>query len=132
MSISISRSDPTDAHPFAERVLIVDDEPDFRHVARMLLATRGYDIVAEACCAESALDAVARHQPQAVLLDVRLGHDDGFEVCELLTRFRPGLAVLLVSATEPDQPERVTRCGARGFVPKYRLRGTDFKEFFGV
>ena len=66
------------------------------------------------------------------LIDVRLGYDDGFEVCELLTRFRPGLAVLLVSATEPEHPERVTRCGARGFVAKYRLHNIDFKEFFRV
>ena len=65
-------------------------------------------------------------------MDVYLGHDDGVGVCELLTRLRPGLAVLLVSATELDHPERITRCGARGFVPKYRLHKIDFKEFFGV
>jgi len=52
----------------------------------MLLAARGYDVVGEASCAASALDAVERHAPQAVLLDVRLGDDDGFELCGLLTR----------------------------------------------
>ena len=61
------------------RVVVVDDHPTFRHAARMLLAARGYDVVGEASCAASALDAVERHAPQAVLLDVRLGDDDGFE-----------------------------------------------------
>src|SRR3954471_19369576 len=102
------------------RVVIVDDHPTFRHAARMLLAARGYDVVGEASCAASALDAVERHAPQAVLLDVRLGGDDGFEVCDLLTRSRPEPAVLLASADEQDS-ERVTRGGARGFVRKSRL-----------
>src|SRR5215217_1458751 len=82
------------------RVVIVDDHPTFRHAARMLLAARGYDVVGEASCAASALDAVERHAPQAVLLDVRLGDDDGFEVCRRLTRGRPWLAVVLASTAE--------------------------------
>jgi len=62
----------------APRVLVVDDERTFRDAARQLLERRGYAVVAEAGCAGTALDAVARVAPQAVLLDVRLGHDDGF------------------------------------------------------
>src|SRR3954468_19962788 len=113
-------------HP---RVVIVDDHPTFRCAVRMLLAARGYDVVGEASCAASALDAVERHAPQAVLLDVCLGDDDGFEVCGLLTRSHPELAVLLASADEQDS-ERVTRCGARGFVQKHRLPQIDFAEFW--
>ena len=111
------------------RVVIVDDHPTFRHAARMLLEARGYDVVGEASCAASALVAVERHAPQAVLLDVCLGDDDGFEVCGLLTRSRPELAVLLASVDEHD-PELITRCGARGFVRKHRLLQTDFGKFW--
>src|SRR3954449_2576372 len=74
------------SHP---RVVIVDDHPTFRYAARTLLAARGYDVVAEAGCAASALDAVERHAPQAVLLDAGLGEDDGFSVCDSLTRSIP-------------------------------------------
>jgi len=109
--------------------LIVDDHPTFRHAARMLLAARGYDVVGEASCAAGALDAVERNAPEAVLLDVRLGDDDGFEVCGLLTRSRPELAVLLASADDQDS-DRVTGCGARGFVRKSRLLRIDFGEFW--
>jgi DNA-binding NarL/FixJ family response regulator len=112
------------------RVVIVDDQPTFREAARMLLAARGYDVVAEASCAATALDAVERHAPQAVLLDVRLGEDDGYAVCDLLTRSRPELAVLLASTDELQDSERITRCGARGFVPKARLCQIDFAEFW--
>ena len=114
------------------RVLVVDDQETFRRAARMLLTARGYDVVAEASCAATALEAVELHDPQAVLLDVRLGHDDGFEVCDVLTRSRPWLAVLLASATARGDPVRVSRCGARGFVPKSRLHAIDFEEFWSL
>ena len=74
----------------APRVLVVDDRPDFREAARLLVEWRGYAVVAEAGCAASALDAVERFAPEAVLLDVHLGGDDGFDVCRRLTRARPG------------------------------------------
>jgi PleD family two-component response regulator len=67
-------------------VLVVDDEPTFRDAARRLLERRGYAVVAEAGCGATALDAVERFAPQAVPLDVRLGEDDGFEVCRSVSR----------------------------------------------
>ena len=112
-------------------MLVVDDQPAFRDAARRLLERRGYAVVAEAGCAASALDAVERFAPEAVLLDVRLGEDDGFDVCRTLTRARPGLAVLLASTADYDQcDELVTASGARGFVSKTRLVETDFGQFW--
>jgi DNA-binding NarL/FixJ family response regulator len=115
----------------APRVLVVDDEPVFRDAARQLLERRGYDVVAEAGCAASALDAVEHFAPEAVLLDVRLGDDDGFDVCGNLTRARPGLAVLLASTGDYEHyHELVVSCGARGFVSKTRLVDTDLGQFW--
>jgi DNA-binding NarL/FixJ family response regulator len=54
-------------------VLIVDDHPGFRQAARALLAARGFAVVAETDCAVGALHVAARLEPDAVLLDVRLG-----------------------------------------------------------
>jgi DNA-binding NarL/FixJ family response regulator len=113
------------------RVVIVDDQPTFRRAARTLLAARGYDVVAEAGCAASALEAVERHAPHAVLLDVRLGDDDGFSVCGALTRARPDLAVLLSSDTDyGDYEAQVAGCGARGFVRKSHLPHADLGQFW--
>jgi CheY-like chemotaxis protein len=113
------------------RVLVVDDMPAFRDAARQLLERRGYAVVAEAGCAATALAAVERFAPDAVLLDVRLGDDDGFEVCRRLTGARPGLAVLLASSAEYENcGELVVSSGARGFVSKARLIATDFGQFW--
>ena len=115
----------------APRVLVVDDEPAFRDAARQLLERRGYPVVAEAGCAASALDAVERFAPQAVLMDVRLGEDDGFEVCRRLTRTRPELAVVLASTGDYEHcHELLASSGARGFVSKTKLVDTDFGQFW--
>jgi DNA-binding NarL/FixJ family response regulator len=115
----------------APRVLVVDDQPVFRQAARLLLERRGYPVVAEASCALTALDAVGRFAPDAVLLDVRLGDDDGIEVCRTLMRARPGLAVLLTSSVEHDPgDDLVVSSGARGFISKARLLDADFGHFW--
>src|SRR3954451_18152293 len=101
------------------RVLIVDDDPGFRQAARALLRARGYVVVADAHDRRSAIAAVRLLKPDAVLLDVCLGPDDGFDVAQAVERERPGTAVLLMSCDAPsDSVEAVGRAGARGFVLK--------------
>ena len=113
------------------QVVIVDDHATFRGAARMLLEARGYDVVAEAISADAALAAVEQHEPTAVLLDVRLGEDDGFALCGTLTRRYPELAVLLASDGDFEHiADRVATCGARGFVRKSRLALVDLGQFW--
>jgi len=113
------------------QVVIVDDHATFRGAARMLLEARGYDVVAEAVSADAALAAVEQHEPTAVLLDVRLGEDDGFALCGTLTRRHPELAVLLASDGDFEHiADRVATCGARGFVRKSRLALVDLGQFW--
>jgi DNA-binding NarL/FixJ family response regulator len=114
------------------QVVVVDDHPMFRDAARQCLTARGFDVVAEAGCGASAVEAVERHEPDAMLLDIQLGDADGFAVCDTVTRIRPGLAVLLTSAEKNYEqvPERIESCGARGFVRKEHLPRVDFSRFW--
>jgi DNA-binding NarL/FixJ family response regulator len=103
-----------DAH--APRVVVVDDQRPFRDAARALLERRGYAVEGEAHCRVTALESVARLGPAAVLLDVRLGDDDGFEVCAALTRARPDVSVLLASDSNHEHfPDLAEASGAVGF-----------------
>jgi len=110
------------------RVVIVDDEAIFREAARRCLTARGYHVVAEADCAASAVEAVQRHEPDAMLVDVRLGDGDGFAVCDAVTRVRPHLAVLLTSTENCEH--LIESCGARGFILKHHLADVDFGRFW--
>jgi CheY-like chemotaxis protein len=113
----------------SRRVLIVDDQPTFRQVARELLEHRGYVVVGEADDAATALAAGARLAPDAVLLDVCLGVDSGLDVAYEMTHRSPAPAVLLVSNAELGA-ELVERSGACGFVLKSRLARIDLAEYW--
>ncbi|MFI6339459.1 response regulator transcription factor [Streptomyces sp. NPDC050535] len=107
-------------------VLIVDDDPGFRAVARALLEADGDFAAAEAGSGAEALAAVVRERPDAVLLDIGLsdgdGFEDGFAVCRALHGVAPATAVVLCSAREAEiYGERIARSPAVGFLAKERL-----------
>ena len=113
------------------RVLIVDDQQPFRRVARELLEQRGYTVVAEAASAKGALDAAIRHEPDAVLMDVRLGDSSGFEAAWSIRRACPSARVLLVSSADFRHcRQRMRESGARGFVQKSRLASVDLSDYW--
>jgi DNA-binding NarL/FixJ family response regulator len=115
----------------ATRVLIVDDHDEFRAVARDLLTLRGYAVVGEAACVESALTQAARLRPHAVLLDVQLRDGNGFDVARELRDTCPEAAVLIVSACDYGACEDLLRSvGAAGFLLKPRLVETDLTAFW--
>jgi two-component system, chemotaxis family, chemotaxis protein CheY len=60
-----------------KRILVVDDEPDIRHVVADVLTDAGY-AVATACNGAEALDHVRQTRPDAVLLDLMMPIMDGW------------------------------------------------------
>jgi CheY-like chemotaxis protein len=113
------------------RVVIVDDSAPFRRAARELLQRRGYVVVGEVGTAAAALDAVERVSPDALLIDVGLPDGCGFELARVLSRTRPGLAVLLMSANDPPAgKQRLSDSGARGFVLKSCLAQAPLERFW--
>jgi DNA-binding response OmpR family regulator len=61
------------------RVLVVEDDPEMRRLLAELLEADGYEADAVAGSGE-ALTAVVTKEPDLVLLDVVLGHEDGREL----------------------------------------------------
>ena len=104
-------------------LLIVDDQADFRGLARRVLSADGFDVVGEAEDGPAAVAAVSSLRPDVVLLDVQLPGFDGFEVTRRL-RVASNAVVVLTSVRErEDYGDRVERCGAHGFVRKVELSG---------
>jgi len=60
----------------AQRILIVDDNPDNIILTRELLSSRGYDVIS-ASTAEAAQHLIVTQQPDLVLLDVVLPGKSG-------------------------------------------------------
>jgi len=81
-----------------ETILLVDDEPDVRAVARDVLAAKGYRIL-EAANAEEALRVAQEHGDliDLLLTDVVMPGLHGHELAAQLRAQRPGLKVLYMS-----------------------------------
>lgn len=105
-------------------VLIVDDHPAFRSMARALLDSEGFAVVGEAEDGASAIIAVDKLRPAIVLLDIQLPDLDGFEVAERLGAMVDAPVVVLVSTrTAAAYGARLETAAARGFIPKTSLSG---------
>ncbi len=84
-----------------ETILVVDDEANIVHLARMYLERDGFQVVSVGDGA-AALEAVRRLRPALVVLDVMLPEVDGFEVCRRLRAEGNPTPILMLTARDED------------------------------
>jgi phosphate regulon transcriptional regulator PhoB len=104
----------------AQRVLIVEDEPDIRELLVFHLEREGYQI-AKARSGAEALRVAQTSPPDLVLLDLMLPEMDGLEVCRRLRRDPVTQAIPIVMLTaRGDEVDRVLglELGADDYVVK--------------
>jgi DNA-binding NarL/FixJ family response regulator len=106
----------------AATVLLVDDDPAFRDLARRMLTAAGLLVVGEAGTVAAATAAALELRPDAALVDVGLPDGDGITLAAELAALPWRLRIVLTS-TDADaaSPDDVLRCGADSFVPKAEL-----------
>ena len=66
-----------------KKILLVEDEPEFRLALRTRLEANGYDII-EAEDGATGLNTARHQNPDLIILDVMLPKMDGFKVARLL------------------------------------------------
>jgi two-component system chemotaxis response regulator CheY len=99
-------------------VLIVDASKTARTYCRAILAAAGHEVM-EASDAEHALDRMADHPPDCVVLDLLMPGLSGIEMMEVLGgRAEPTPIVVLTSSMVEADRTRCLRLGARAFVQK--------------
>ena len=104
-------------------MLIVDDQPPFRSVARTLVTMLpGYEVVGEAESGEDAVAQAATTHPGVVLMDINLPGINGFQATRQITDADPNVKVLLLSTYGSDDlPDDIEACGAVGYLHKEDL-----------
>lgn len=101
-------------------VLVVDDDPTIRLVARDVLEREGFDVV-DADRGDTAVKGFLSHGPDIVLLDVMMPGLDGFQVCQALRELPGGESIPVVMMTGMNDDESVKRAyeaGATQFISK--------------
>jgi CheY-like chemotaxis protein len=110
--------------PQPKRVLVVDDDLTMRLYLRSRLMLRGHVLLMEAASGEAALEIVRSHPFDAVLLDVDMGSQNGFETCRAvrkLVRSEGGKQPRIYIITSRDgtmDKLRAKMAGADAFLSK--------------
>ena len=86
----------------------------------ILEATDGITVVAEAANGAQAVQAAAEHQPDVILMDVRMPEMDGLEATRLITGATAAArwVVMLTTFDFDDYVYEALRSGASGFLLK--------------
>lgn len=102
------------------RIVIVDDHEVVRIGLRTLLSLEPeVEVVGEAGNAADALAEIERVAPDVALLDLRLGPDNGFDVCRQLQKMGSDTRVLVLTSYEDDgMIVEAISAGADGYLLK--------------
>jgi CheY-like chemotaxis protein len=104
--------------PVRARVLVVDDELEFRKVLAEYLEDRGFDVM-EAQDGEEALLRVPDFHPHIVLMDVMMAGMGGVEALRRIKATAPETCVIMVTAVEEiDSARGALALGASDYVTK--------------
>lgn len=97
----------TSAPPIADRILVVDDEPEIVALVAYHLAKAGYR-VSTAASGQDALDMAHRERPALIVLDLMLPGMSGFDVLEHVRSddHTRNVAVLMLTARR-EEPDRI-------------------------
>jgi DNA-binding NarL/FixJ family response regulator len=99
-------------------VVLIDDHAMFRTGVRAELGSR-VDVLAEAGDPASAVEAIKKHRPDVVLLDVHMPDGGGLAVLEAIGSDLPDTRFLALSVSDAAEDViAVIRAGARGYVTK--------------
>ena len=123
----------------AVKVVVAEDEAIIRLDLVESLRAEGYDVVADTGRGDEALELVAEHSPDVVVLDIKMPGPDGIEVTRRITRERRAAVVILTAFSQRDMIDAARDAGAMAFlvkpyqtdelVPAIELALTRFREF---
>jgi CheY-like chemotaxis protein len=101
------------------RVLIVEDHDDSREMLELLLARRGYTVVAVGSCWQARVEAAAAAPSFDMLIcDIDLPDGDGVDLMRELRRQYLMTTIALTGLTKPQDIARCEKAGVHAFIAK--------------
>ena len=101
----------------AQRILIVDDEPNILATVAPLLRSNGYTVLS-AMTGRAALDAVDRDKPDLIVLDLGLPDLDGIDVCRQVRHTSSAPIIVLSARGAEGDKVAALDAGADDYVTK--------------
>lgn len=91
------------------KVLVVDDEADFRQIMTVWLGSKGYSVIS-ASNGKDAVELVKKEKPNIVFIDIRMPIMGGPETIKAIRSFNKDLPIIIISAyiNDPQAKEAQT------------------------
>jgi len=102
------------------RVMLVDDHPAFRVGMAALIETESdLQVITQTGSGQKALELYRQHQPDVVLMDLRLPDMGGVEAIIAIRKEFPGARVIVLTTFDSDEDIfRATQSGAQSYLLK--------------
>lgn len=103
------------------RILIIDDDNDFRELISYTFKTAGYEIIT-ADNGKTGLETAQKEMPDAIITDLMLPQLNGYEICTMIKqdiRYQK-IPVIILSATrmEEKHAQLAEECGCDAYIFK--------------
>ncbi len=100
-----------------QKIIVVDDETRIRDLLRIILESRGFEVI-EAKNGQEAVEEAKAHVPNLIILDVMMPAMDGFESCRRIREFSDCPILMLTAKGEDYDQIEGFDCGADDYVIK--------------
>lgn len=102
------------------KVLIIDEQPVYSMGISLLLEeSKKFNIVGIVNTPDEAVKTAQKENPSFVIMEIRLGKENGIDLIKKLKALNPYIMILVVSSNDEQYySERVLRAGARGYIMK--------------
>ena len=97
-------------------ILVVDDDADLRECLQLMLTSMGFGVTC-AANGQEALEEMEGHDPDLILLDMKMPIMNGWEFCRALEGLDSRPPIVVVTAA-PDPPGRAAEVHADGWLGK--------------
>jgi len=114
----------------AHKILVLDDDPDFRELCQELLATLPSEPEVNAASSGSHAIALLDSEPHSLLMtDLKMPNMDGFQVLSIVKRRFPNLkTIVMTGVSDDDLRDRAYAIGIDLFIEKPKTP-SEFKLF---
>jgi two-component system, response regulator PdtaR len=102
----------------ATRVVIAEDEAIIRLDLKETLQEEGYEVVGETGRGDEAIQLVREHEPDLVILDIKMPGMDGLAVAREIAGERRAAVLILTAFSQRDLIEQARESGALAYLVK--------------
>lgn len=104
----------------SQRILVVEDNDRNRRLLKILLRSRGYEVI-EAVTGEEAMKYLRDHKPDLILMDIQLPNVDGLDLTKNIKSNPKTAHIPIVAVTAyamKGDRERILEAGCDGYISK--------------